>query len=393
MHPYATGVLDVTSEYARFTPCPATVRVPQAIGVDPETGHALTVPLWDSHGAKVVQLTGKKDAGKTNALDCLRERITACEDAVPLLVNRSKALEDSWWARLAAASALGPRQTRKARRILRFALGVITERGGSGRSTRVHQPTPEAPLYVLVIDEYDKVTDDDQCKQFLVQIESTCRSEGVAVVKASQRATANKSGGADNRAQTDIAIWGKFGRGGELGHVAGRDADLPDMGSYGGGAAGVFGVTELPYDGDHQQGRTFYWGEESPGLLALVEARAARRGPHTLEPALAALGKLWAKITGQSGDDEDEHGQDDDRPVTVTTVTAAGRGTATTSTPTTMTVRRGLGGPARKSPTPAKPSRTTRPSPRSRRGWRSTPPPYSGNGSSSTSRKSSGTRR
>jgi hypothetical protein len=314
MHPYATGELDAASEHARHVPVPATIRDPLAIGVDPETGDPLQVPLWDREGAKVVQVSAMKSGGKTMLFDDLCERITACPDAVLLQVNLSKALEDGWWARLAAASALGDSEVRKARLILKFALGVVQQRPNSGRSTRVHQPTPEEPLYVLKIDEYDKVTNDGQCKQLLGDIESTCRSEGVAVLKAGQRATAAKSGGADNRSQTTVAVWGKFGRGGELSHVAGYDADLPDMGAYGGGAAGVFGVAPLPYQGEYSCGRTFYWGEDSPGLLALVAARAAERAPHRLERALAALESLWAQITGpdDGGLAEPEPGPDDD---------------------------------------------------------------------------------
>jgi hypothetical protein len=49
------------------------------------------------------------------------------------------------------------------------------------------------------------------------------------------------------------------------------------------------------------RGRTFYWGEDSPGLMRLIEARRLTRTPYVLEPALAAspvIAQLWADITG-----------------------------------------------------------------------------------------------
>ena len=221
-----------------------------------------------------------------------------------LQINLSKALEDGWWAPLAAASALD-RELARARRILQFIADVVRERPRGGRSTRVHQPTPAEPLYVVKIDEYDAVAADPACNKLLQKIDSKQRSEGVALVKAGQRATAQWSGGANARANVDIAVWGKFARGGERGHVAGHEADLPDMGEYGEGNAGVFAVAELPYTGSHGKGRTFYWGEEAPGLQALVADRASRRRPHALEPGLARLAGAWAKITAPDADDED----------------------------------------------------------------------------------------
>jgi hypothetical protein len=307
MHPAASGELDSASPYARYTPCPATICEPLTIGADPETGQPLQVSLWDKSGGKVVQITAKKDGGKTTLLDSLTERVTACADAVLLQINLSKALEDSWWAPVAAASALD-RELAKARRILAFVHDVIRERPRGGRATRVHQPTPEQPLFVVKIDEFDAVAADPVCRQLLERIDSKCRSEGVALVKAGQRATAAWSGGGSAQANTDIAIWGKFARGRERGHVAGQEADLPDMGSYGESHSGVFAVAELPYTCHHVRGRTFYWGEEGPGLQRLVAARAAARRPYVLEPALSRLAGAWAKITAPAppGDaDED----------------------------------------------------------------------------------------
>jgi hypothetical protein len=80
---------------------------------------------------------------------------------------------------------------------------------------------------------------------------------------------------------------------------AGEGIALPDIGAYGGSNPGVFGVCENPvYPGmPFSRGRAFYWGDDSPGLIRLIAARAAARTPYVLEPALASLADDWAVIT------------------------------------------------------------------------------------------------
>jgi hypothetical protein len=310
MHPAAGGRLDPAAEFAEYVPGKATIREPQTIGIDPDTGAPLQVVLWDPRdGAKVISVIAKKGGGKTVLLDNLTERITACDDAVLLQVNLSKALEDKWWAPLAAASALDGDAPR-ALMILDFLDRAIIERPRAGRTTRVHQPTPDAPLYVVKIDEIDAVAGIPEAKPILQRIASKCRSEGFALIMAGQRGTAQWTGGGDVQSQVDIAIWGKFARDSrERGHVAGADANLPSMSEYGEGHPGVFGVTDLPPTGDYGKGRTFYWGESSAGIRSLIAARAKTRRPHRLEPALRGLQPLWDAITSPGPDDS--YGYDD----------------------------------------------------------------------------------
>lgn len=304
MHPAAAGQLDPAAEFAQYVPARATIRDPQTLGIDPDTGAPLQVRLWDPRdGAKVISVIAKKGGGKTVLLDNLTERITACDDAVLIQVNLSKALEDKWWSPLAAASALDG-DIPRALMILDFLDRAIIARPRSGRATRVHQPTPGEPLYVIKIDEIDAVAGIPEAKPILQRIASKCRSEGFALIMAGQRGTAQWTGGGDVQSQVDIAIWGKFARDSrERGHVAGADANLPSMSEYGEGHPGVFGVTDLPPTGDYGKGRTFYWGESSAGILRLIAARAATRRPHRLEPALRGLQPLWDAITSAGPDD------------------------------------------------------------------------------------------
>jgi hypothetical protein len=233
----------------------------------------------------------------TVLLDNLTERVTACDDAVLIQLNLSKALEDRWWEPLSAASALDS-DVNKALMILQFVDQLITQRPRGGRTTRVHQPTPDAPLYVLKLDEIDRLASIPDAKTLLQLITSKCRSEGVSIILAGQRGTAAWTGGGDVQSQVDIAIYGKFARDSrERGHVAGADANLPSMSEYGEGHPGVFGVTDLPPEGEVDKGRTFYWGESSAGIQRLIAARAATRRPlRQLEPALRALQPLWDAI-------------------------------------------------------------------------------------------------
>ncbi len=300
------------SPYNKYVPYPATIREPLVIGIDPESGRPLQVPLCDAKGGKVILIAGKKDAGKTVALNNLTERITACPDALLLQVNLSKVLEDEIWAPLAGASALN--QAGRARRTLQFVCDVIVARSRSRRRTPVHQPTPGEPLIVLKIDEIDAVAALDDCRPLLAFIASKCRGEGVALVIAGQRATAKWTGGADLRANVDIAVWGKFGRAGEARHVAGQEIDLPDMGAYGEGASGVFGITELGGGGGYDKGRTFYL-HAIGDLERIVRDRLPDRRPYRPEPALAGLAGAWARITGTAEPDGTGDDEDDDLPV------------------------------------------------------------------------------
>lgn len=122
---------------------------------------------------------------------------------------------------------------------------------------------------------------------------------------AGQRATAIWMGGADVRANIDIAVWGKFTRSGEARHVAGDGYELPDMGDYGEGASGVFGVTEMPPTGEFAKGRTFVL-DDLDDIDRIVTTRLESRTPHVLEPALAGLAEAWASITSTDPGDGEE---------------------------------------------------------------------------------------
>ncbi len=304
-HPWVSGALDPQAPWAEMTPEAPSILDPAVIGGDPETGEPLQVPLYTRNGAERVLVVAMSGTGKSMTLDDLCERITACRDARLLQLNLSKGVEDAWWAPLAEASALAsdPDPAARALRILDFVYDVILTRPQSRKpGVRTHQPTPEEPAFVLKIDEVDVVAADPERQQRLAEIASKCRSEGVVLLLGAQRPVNKWIGGAGVRANLSRIVWGKM-RAGDVRHAAGGEGiTLPDIGSYGGGNPGVFGVCEHPtFSGmPFSRGRSFHWGEDSPGLMRLIAARAATRRPYVLEPALAGLADDWAAITGSA---------------------------------------------------------------------------------------------
>jgi hypothetical protein len=305
-HALAHPAVDPASPYARYVEYPASCRKPLVIGGDPETGAPFQLVLWDEdEGAKVIFIGAKKGSGKSVLLSCIKERVTACTDARLIQVNLSKAREDRRWEPLAIANALGmdASQTRQARRILRWVLAAIVARSEdpSLAASKV-EPTPGTPLLVVTIDEIDMVAGDPECKALLAKIASKCRSEGVALILAGQRATVQWMGGGDLRANVDIAVLGRFARAAEARKMTGEESDLPDMGAYGEGAPGVFLVTELGGGGGYDRGRVFKLSE--PGQLdRIVADRLASQRPYVPEPGFARMTKLWGQITGAIADD------------------------------------------------------------------------------------------
>lgn len=280
-------------------PVPCSVHDPLPVGIDPETGAALLLPVWHKRGARNILIVGIKEAGKTVLQNCIRERLTAAADALLMDINASKAREDAEWAPACDLTAIGAAQRKRALGILRITRAIIDWRGVQPRDTAVFQPTAQSPLIVVNIDEIDALIDAGDylaaaIKKELAYIASKGRSEAVCLIIAGQRATADWIGGADVRANIDLVCVGKVARAGEARHAGDAALALPDMATYGAGQPGVWGIAEL--GGAHQLGRTF--NLESPVDLRRLAHERAESQP-SLEPALAEhLGALYAQLKG-----------------------------------------------------------------------------------------------
>lgn len=303
--PWAKPVLhpmvESGSPYAHLTPFPATIGKPLAIGTVPETGAPLLLAFFAEGGAKQIGILGEPEAGKTNLLNCCTAVITACPDAALLQINLAKPQADEAWAPAAAATAL--RNPELATAVLAFACAVILLRSSGETShphSDVHEPVAGAPAYIVKIDEIDRVSDIPGGPRLLWFVVSKGRSEAVGAVLAGQRATAAYFGGADIRASIRTAVAGKVTSDGELRHLIGDEAVIPDMRSYGEGAAGVFLITERS-GGAWSRGRTFLMTKDPRTWRQVADKHKATRGPFTLDAYLAPLAPAWEAIQASDG--------------------------------------------------------------------------------------------
>ena len=289
-------VLDSSPEIELPVPC--TIRQPVALGQDPETGKPLLLTLWDSTGSKNVLVVGKKGAGKSCLLSCVRERVTAADDALLFDVNLSKAQEDHEWSPACDVTAISRQARRRALSILRCASHAIEFRGNQPRDEKNIVPSRAQPLIVVMIDEVDTLTRGGDhlagaIKEELEYISSKDRSEAVALILAGQRGTADWMGGSNVRSQVDIVCLGKVSRRGEMHHAAGdKGLTLPDMSTYGEGHPGVWVISD---DSDsYTMGRTFDLTELTD-IRAIARARAGSQ-PQIEAPLVASMGRTYAAL-------------------------------------------------------------------------------------------------
>ncbi len=280
-------------------PVPCSVKDPLAVGIVPETGKPLLLPVWRQGGARNVFILATPEGGKTVLLSCIRERFTAACDGLLLDINVSKALEDAEWEPACDLAAVGDGERRRALGILLVARAVIAWRAAQPRDTAVFQPAAADPLIGIVIDEIDELTDGGDTlaaaiKRELAHVASKGRSEGVCLVLAGQRGTADWMGGAKVRAMINVVCAGKVNRESESNHLGAFAKYIPDMSEYGEGRPGVWAIAEL--GGHTQKGRAF--NLESPlDLRRLAHERAASQ-PSLPAELVEYLGPLYAELKG-----------------------------------------------------------------------------------------------
>lgn len=273
--PWASPVLHPVLDEAPevHLPVPCSITDAPLVGIDPEAGRPLAVPLYDEAGGKCVTVVSLRGGGKTVLLDSLSERVTAASDALQVRVNLSVKghAEAERWGPACHLTALGPQQKGRAVKVLQ-AVNRVIEWRAQRYTTGKFAPSPRDPLVVVVIDEADSAMAVPAVRAQVDDIATKGREFGVTLVRAGQRGTADY-GSAKTRAQDDVFCIGKVNRQGEAYHAAGSMGfTLPDMASYGEGHAGVWAVAEL--GGGHQAGRTFKWEPEDAARIARERAFA-----------------------------------------------------------------------------------------------------------------------
>jgi hypothetical protein len=249
---------------------------------------------------------GATGSGKTMLLDTIRAHLAAAPDAVFFQINLVKPRAERRWARLAAGSALAgePDPAARALAILDFLCGVIARRGqDGGQGGRQHQPTPAEPQYIAVIDEIAGCAGDPDRRERMQTIARAGRENAVSLLIAGQRPVQQEIGGVTIRANTSYFVYGAMLSSDKRRGHGSDEVDLPDMGAYGEGAPGVFGIARM-HAGTASlasQGRGWFWGDDTTGLTRLAESLAGTRPRPAPEPAITADPGLAALYTAATG--------------------------------------------------------------------------------------------
>jgi hypothetical protein len=300
--PVLYPALEKNSPYAAYTPVPASIRNPIAIGTKPETGGPFPLVAYDDEdGGKQIVVFGQPGAGKSTLYAAISAGVTACPDAALLQINIAKPQTDQVWAPAAAATATGDPASAIA--ILAFASCVVALRSDPGRGTShpdcdTHLPTAAAPAYFLKIDEGRSLALVPGAPALVEHIMQAGRSEAVTTMLALHRSTAAYFGNANIRALTRTVIAGNI-PGGEVRRMLSEDAEIPDMRDYGEGQPGVFLIASR-FGGQQARGRTWSMTKDLRNWRKIAEAHAAARDPFTLDSYLADLAPGWEAL--QAGD-------------------------------------------------------------------------------------------
>lgn len=220
-----------------------SITEPAVIGIDPETGNPMLLPLLDEIGAKNVSIVSIRGGGKTVLMHDISERVTAAYDAMMVRINLSikGPGEAHRWGPACHLSAFGPGQTGRAVRILRTLHKTMEYRSGK-YATADYRPSREDPAIAVFLDEVDAAMKIRGVKGLVEDIATKGREYGIILIHAGQRGTSDYTS-PKTRSQVDVGILGRVRGDGEAYHaLASLARNLPDMTRYGHGAPGVWGI-------------------------------------------------------------------------------------------------------------------------------------------------------
>jgi hypothetical protein len=243
LHP----TLDQNSEWA----LPARRSIhdgPIEVGADPSSGHILSLPVYAEKSCKHVLVIATTGGGKTTLVNCVIERVTACNDTLVWAVDTTKGTISGLW-RDAIDWGAGVGEHHKALTILRAAKTVIEERSRATDGEN-HHATPQAPLIVLLVDEAGSMQGGMSTRMAAEYRENigfvyrSARSGGVILVFISQRGVIQHTGSGDVRANAAIRAVLRVEHPGEMDYPIPdwQAAGFPDMSKYAGGYAGVVAI-------------------------------------------------------------------------------------------------------------------------------------------------------
>lgn len=196
--------LDRVPPLAAHTAGAVSIREPFALG-HAEDGTPDRISLLRRH----VGVIAANGAGKSTLQWTLLARMTACCDVVYWLIDLQGSAALRTWESCAGRTAY---DLERARFLLRAAFAFAQHRAaGLGENATAfidsddedldvnHEPTPDDPALILVIEEGSLLADDPECVELILKILRTGRKAAVTLVYVNQRGTDRATGSASIR--------------------------------------------------------------------------------------------------------------------------------------------------------------------------------------------------
>lgn len=275
--PWRTPVVHPAVSMADKIPVGRSILDDIPIGVDPDTGKTIFLSLYNEHGGEHTTVVAKTGGGKTNILNGIAEYISGCPDAQLLFIDVIKGKDSRVWEPLTYRTITSKEGRREALAALREMVELIRTRAAKS-ATAVHQPTPEEPAFVLVLDEVSSTIGDDEMSADFVsaigEIFRTGRSEGVVIIAVSQRAVLEHLGTGDAKMNSAMLCL-RVKNAAEMRNAFGEDwaeEGIPDMSKIQPGVKGVFAYKDG--DGAVSSGRAYLFSDLDT-IRKIVSTRAS----------------------------------------------------------------------------------------------------------------------
>jgi S-DNA-T family DNA segregation ATPase FtsK/SpoIIIE len=184
-------------------PGPSVSSITEPVDLGPfEDAAPCRVLFLRRHGL----LGGTTGVGKSGTLNVLMGNLSACRDVVIWAIDLKKGMELGPWAECIDRLATTPEE---ARVLLADAVSVLEARAAllAARGKRVWDPSPDAPVLIIIIDEYAELADyAPGAVKHADSVARRGRAVAVNLIAATQRPTQKAMGHGAVRSQMDIRI-------------------------------------------------------------------------------------------------------------------------------------------------------------------------------------------
>jgi S-DNA-T family DNA segregation ATPase FtsK/SpoIIIE len=197
-------VLDLDPHAGAITwPGPSVTSITEPIDLGPfEDAAPCRVSFLRRHGL----VGGSTGSGKSGGLNVVMGNLVACPDAVVWGIDLKRGMELGPWAACLDRLATTPDQ---ARALLADAVAIVQARAAelAAEGRRTWEPSPDAPVLIIVIDEYAELADDAaEAMPDADTVARLGRAVAVTLIAATQRPTQKAMGQGAVRSQMDLRI-------------------------------------------------------------------------------------------------------------------------------------------------------------------------------------------